>query len=171
MALRTARIHRVRGRPPLLAAGIKSLIHFHSSSVRSLGYVCSFISLCYTTHEDFSDSLLDAPSASRRETPGEPGRHDGKIAREFGVVAILRAPLVELRHGLRQREAGQPLAVRSLPGTQQALGQLTHVLQQEALVFRPLAGPTSCRGNSLWGHSSLLPRWRRPRPAPPDTVG
>src|SRR5262249_41525278 len=59
MAWRTARIHRVRGRPPLLAAGIQSLIHFHSSSVRSLGYVCSFISLCYTTHEDFSDSLLD----------------------------------------------------------------------------------------------------------------
>src|SRR5215831_4592677 len=57
MALSTARIHRVRGRPPLLAAGIKSLIHSHSSSVRSLGYIVSFIIPCYTTHEDFSDSL------------------------------------------------------------------------------------------------------------------
>src|SRR5262249_36257592 len=57
MALSTARIQRVRGRPPLLAAGITSLIHSHSSSVRSLGYVFSFIHPCYTTHEDFSDRL------------------------------------------------------------------------------------------------------------------
>src|SRR4029453_18648908 len=57
MALSTARIPRVRGRPPLLAAGITSLIHSHSSSVRSLGYVFSFIYPCYTTHEDFSDRL------------------------------------------------------------------------------------------------------------------
>src|SRR5262249_53998583 len=33
-------------------------IHSHSSSVKSLGYVFSFISPCYTTHEDFSDRLL-----------------------------------------------------------------------------------------------------------------
>src|SRR6266705_3179349 len=59
MALSTARMHKVRGRPPLLAAGITSLIHSHSSSVRSLGYVCSFIYPFYTTHEDFSDRLLD----------------------------------------------------------------------------------------------------------------
>src|SRR5712664_3809722 len=57
MALSTARIHRVRGRPPLLAAGITSLIHSHSSSVRSLGYIFSFIYPFYTTHEDFSDRL------------------------------------------------------------------------------------------------------------------
>src|SRR5439155_3820199 len=57
MALSTARIHRVRGRPPLLAAGIKSLIHSHSSSVRSLGYIFSFIYPFYTTREDFSDRL------------------------------------------------------------------------------------------------------------------
>src|SRR5215216_6546323 len=60
MALRTARIQRVRGRPPLLAAGSTSLIHSHSSSVRSLGYVFSFIYPCYTTHEDFSDRLSGA---------------------------------------------------------------------------------------------------------------
>src|SRR5712691_8262951 len=60
MALSTARIHRVRGRPPLLAAGINSLIHSHSSSVRSLGYVFSFIYPFYTTHEDFSDRLSGA---------------------------------------------------------------------------------------------------------------
>src|SRR5205809_2721060 len=60
MALSTARIHRVRGRPPLLAAGITSLIHSHSSSVRSLGYIFSFIYPFYTTREDFSDRLLDA---------------------------------------------------------------------------------------------------------------
>src|SRR5437773_11548479 len=59
MALSTARIHRVRGRPPLLAAGIKSLIHSHSSSVRSLGYIFSFIYPFYTTREDFSDRLLE----------------------------------------------------------------------------------------------------------------
>src|SRR6266702_6576775 len=57
MALSTARIHRVRGRPPLLAAGIRSLIHSHSSSVRSLGYIFSFIYPFYTIHEDFSDRL------------------------------------------------------------------------------------------------------------------
>src|SRR5213596_2971990 len=59
MALSTARIHRVRGRPPLLAAGITSLIHSHSSSVRSLGYIFSFIYPFYTTREDFSDRLLE----------------------------------------------------------------------------------------------------------------
>src|SRR4030095_10320338 len=58
MALSTARIHKVRGRPPLLAAGIRSLIHSHSSSVRSLGYIFVFIYPFYTTHEDFSDRLL-----------------------------------------------------------------------------------------------------------------
>src|SRR4029453_10439463 len=58
MALSTARMHKVRGRPPLLAAGISSWILAHSSSVRSLGYVCSFIFPFYKTHEDFSDRLL-----------------------------------------------------------------------------------------------------------------
>jgi len=33
------------------------LIHSHSSSVRSLGYIFSFIDPFYTTHEDFSDRL------------------------------------------------------------------------------------------------------------------
>src|SRR5437867_2348265 len=66
MALSTARIHRVRGRPPLLAAGIKSLIHSHSSSVRSLGYIFSFIYPFYTTREDFSDRLLDEVLAQRQ---------------------------------------------------------------------------------------------------------
>src|SRR5215475_6719764 len=63
MALSTARIQRVRGRPPLFAAGIRSLIHSHSSSVRSLGYVFSFISPCYTTREDFSDRLSEPATA------------------------------------------------------------------------------------------------------------
>jgi hypothetical protein len=36
------------------------LSHSHSSSVRSLGYVFSFIFSFYTTHEDFSDRLLEA---------------------------------------------------------------------------------------------------------------
>src|SRR5207253_4241334 len=43
MALSTARLHRVRGRPPLVAAGITSVIHSHSSAVRSLGYGFSFL--------------------------------------------------------------------------------------------------------------------------------
>src|SRR5256714_6920091 len=63
MAVSTALIPRVRGRPPLLAAGISSLIHSHSSSVRSLGYIFSFIYPFYTTCEDFSDRL------SGREVP------------------------------------------------------------------------------------------------------
>src|SRR5262245_27900795 len=45
MALSTARIHRGRGRPPFLAAGITSLLHSHSSSVKSLGYVFSLLLL------------------------------------------------------------------------------------------------------------------------------
>src|SRR6266542_3492999 len=75
MALSTARIHRVRGRPPLLAAGIKSLIHSHSSSVRSLGYIFSFIYPFYTTHEDFSDRLLEGTldeNANDRSSEGLP---------------------------------------------------------------------------------------------------
>src|SRR6266403_2669689 len=73
MALSTARIHRVRGRPPLLAAGIISLIHSHSSSLRSLGYIFSLIYPFYTTHEDFSDRLLDFPM--RPATPYVAGEH------------------------------------------------------------------------------------------------
>src|SRR5438132_6545794 len=57
MAVSTARLHRVRGRPPLVAAGITSVIHSHSSAVRSLGYGFSFLDPFYTTHEDFSDRL------------------------------------------------------------------------------------------------------------------
>src|SRR5712691_11854370 len=68
MALSTARIHRVRGRPPLLAAGIISLIHSHSSSVRSLGYIFSFIYPFYTTHEDFSDRLSENRSCKQRQS-------------------------------------------------------------------------------------------------------
>src|SRR5262249_43248972 len=74
MALSTARIQRVRGRPPLLAAGIKSLIHSHSSSVRSLGYIVSFITPCYTTHEDFSDRLLGLLTTVK--PPALRGRYD-----------------------------------------------------------------------------------------------
>src|SRR4029453_10978892 len=70
MALSTARMHKVRGRPPLLAAGISSLIHSHSSSVRSLGYVFSFIFPFYTTHEDFSDRLLE--EEWRQPSPDSP---------------------------------------------------------------------------------------------------
>src|SRR5438093_13318163 len=71
MALSTARIHRVRGRPPLLAAGIRSLIHSHSSLVRSLGYIFSFIYPFYTTHEDFSDRLLDAAGDTQARPRGD----------------------------------------------------------------------------------------------------
>src|SRR4029450_711339 len=77
MALSTASIHRVRGRPPLLAAGITSLIHSHSSSVKSLGYVFSFIYLCYTTYEDFSDRLLEE-AMSLMTTPDEGQSRDGR---------------------------------------------------------------------------------------------
>src|SRR6266436_5191934 len=69
MALSTARMHRVRGRPPLLAAGINSLIHSHSSSVRSLGYIFSLIYLFYTTPEDFSDRLSRTRETFRTRAP------------------------------------------------------------------------------------------------------
>src|SRR5262252_777711 len=94
MALSTARMHKVRGRPPLLAAGISSLIHSHSSSVRSLGYVCSFIFPFYTTHEDFSDRLLG------RSMPG-PARL-GALARHLPVwtrVRLERANRIRGRTG------------------------------------------------------------------------
>src|SRR2546428_566945 len=74
MALSTARIHRVRGRPPLLAAGINSLIHSHSSSVRSLGYIFSFIYPFYTTCADFSDRLSTVGMPVARHPPYSPGR-------------------------------------------------------------------------------------------------
>src|SRR5262249_18675027 len=80
MALSTARIHRVRGRPPLLAAGIKSLIHSHSSSVRSLGYVFSFIYLFYTTHEDFSDRLYALRATSEGEQHAPERRLEGEAS-------------------------------------------------------------------------------------------
>ena len=69
-------------------------------------------------HFGISPDHLGAPRASRRETPRQTRRHHRKIAGELGVVAIRRAPLVELRHCLRQREAGPPLAVCILPGSQ-----------------------------------------------------
>jgi internalin A len=75
MALSTARMHKVRGRPPLLAAGISSWILAHSSSVRSLGYVCSFIFPFYKTHEDFSDRLLGPTQEEvilRKAQPAKP---------------------------------------------------------------------------------------------------
>src|SRR5262249_49954883 len=115
MALSTARIHRVRGRPPLLAAGIKSLIHSHSSSVKSLGYVFSFIYPCYTTHEDFSDRLLGhAPpvtghlSALRVAVP----QHNDELPRREGYPCVRagRPPRkVPLRESLHHDPV--PLAV------------------------------------------------------------
>src|SRR6266571_6486767 len=98
MALSTARIHRVRGRPPLLAAGIRSLIHSHSSSVRSLGYIFSFIYPFYTTHEDFSDRLsalsvtlspgffTTASSTSRSLTPMAAPGGLGQLTCALGFV-------------------------------------------------------------------------------------
>src|SRR6266705_6143085 len=112
MALSTARIHRVRGRPPLLAAGIKSLIHSHSSSVRSLGYIFSFIYPFYTTCADFSDRLLDLTSLTLDEfqqliPPFEVAfqarmaawRLDGKprTARQFSVYKNCPLPTPEDR--------------------------------------------------------------------------
>src|SRR3954464_12526644 len=49
IALMTWRISRLRGRPPNLAAGIKSLIQSQWRSARSVGYVCVFIPQVYPT--------------------------------------------------------------------------------------------------------------------------
>src|SRR6266436_8454221 len=101
MALSTARIHRVRGRPPLLAAGITSLIHSHSSSVRSLGYIFSFIYPFYTTHEDFSDRLLrtaapDTPPHLRVATDMHGHRQTVRLWRtrylQHGLAGLQEAP-------------------------------------------------------------------------------
>src|SRR5262249_45444043 len=128
MALSTARMHKVRGRPPLLAAGISSFIHSHSSSVRSLGYVCSFILLFYTTHEDFSDRLLE----ERDEFPlglrialdvalrhGQAGmarellhvpetapdlRHAARRTRNEGAASRVRRTAVHLQRGIEPVE-------------------------------------------------------------------
>jgi hypothetical protein len=116
-------------------------------------------------------SVLGAPSARRRETPRETGGHHGEIAGDLGVVAILRAPLVELRDRLRQRETGEHVAVGILPGSKEALVELRHALQHDGLVVRPLQGQNPCRVDMIWGHSMLFQRERRPRPAPPDQGG
>src|SRR3989442_15885150 len=98
MALSTARMHKVRGRPPLLAAGINSLIHSHSSSVRSLGYVFSFIYPFYTTHEDFSDRLLEqckiATALLRRrdrESPIRGTSNRAQFRRALRIAGIVSA--------------------------------------------------------------------------------
>src|SRR5262250_1595638 len=49
MALTTARISSLRGRPPGLGGGSKSLIRSHSASVRSVGYGLAFIPTVYRT--------------------------------------------------------------------------------------------------------------------------
>src|SRR6266446_6043487 len=92
MALSTARMHRVRGRPPLLAAGINSLIHSHSSSVRSLGYIFSLIYLFYTTPEDFSDRLLEKLPETwpwLNEIFGEPAEFHSALYAYYMALHIL----------------------------------------------------------------------------------
>src|SRR4029434_7993350 len=86
MALSTARIHKARGRPPLLAAGISSLIRSHSSSVRSLGYVFSFIVPFYTTHEDFSDRLSGHFANDLRDAQLSARTH--RLQVNIGIVAL-----------------------------------------------------------------------------------
>jgi hypothetical protein len=113
--------------------------------------------------------LLGAPIASGRETARHTGGHHGEITRELGVVTILGAPFVELCNRLSHREAGEHLAVRVFPGPQEALVELCHALQQDALVVRSLQGQGGDRVDVSWGHSMLFQRWRRPRPEPPDT--
>src|SRR5215217_4404891 len=44
----TWRMSRLRGRPPALAAGIRSLIQSQWRSAKSVGYVCVFIPQMYT---------------------------------------------------------------------------------------------------------------------------
>src|SRR6266446_9185587 len=110
MALSTARIHRVRGRPPLLAAGITSLIHSHSSSVRSLGYIFSFIYPFYTTCADFSDRLLEGIHRVRVQVQGQihdviEGLNDvkSKVLRLFGdgVCRLYQLPSGSKRRSRR----------------------------------------------------------------------
>src|SRR6266581_9749977 len=112
---------------------------------------------------------LGSPIARGRETARHTGGHHGEITRELGVVTILGAPFVELCNRLSHREAGAHLTVRVFPGPQEALVELGHALQQDALIVRPLQGQGGDRVDGSWWHRMLFQRWRRPRPAPPDT--
>src|SRR5215471_9713048 len=69
----TARISSLRGRPPGLGGGSKSLIRSHSASVRSVGYGLAFIPTVYRTDATygrlFKQSLRESLSL-RAPLPG-----------------------------------------------------------------------------------------------------
>src|SRR5215470_19509295 len=98
MALSTARMHKVRGRPPLLAAGISSFIHSHSSSVRSLGYVCSFILLLPIRPINFQYPEFQAVDREKYLTPDIAGCPPAPLTRVSTDAGFpLRRPALSLQ--------------------------------------------------------------------------
>src|SRR4030095_12694975 len=151
MALRTARIQRVRGRPPLLAAGSTSLIHSHSSSVRSLGYVFSFIYPCYTTHEDFSDRLSE-PVQVFELSGDSPLRRRLQAAAARGLTRFVgRQPELEAVRQARQRVAaghGQVMAVVGDAGVGKSRLVYEYVHAQDTLGWRVLESASVSYGKA-----------------------
>src|SRR5438128_11770049 len=73
MALSTARISVLRGRPPGLAGGINGSISCHWASVKSLGYPeCSILRLYHPS--DFPDRLSEPHLRRHIFAQTEPGR-------------------------------------------------------------------------------------------------
>src|SRR2546430_15317645 len=151
MALSTARMPKVRGRPPLLAVGISSVIHAHASSVRSLGYVFSFIFPFYTTHEDFSDRLLgQLPSSS----PWGPRLRWHRVRRTAGPSSWGTPSNVA---SCWRSELGAGLSGTSSLSSRVTLGSLG--VPFLAVVWRTLS-MTSGKGQMSWSRLAPLCHWR-----------
>src|SRR5215471_17998718 len=69
-ALTTARISSLRGRPPGLGGGSKSLIRSHSASVRSVGYGLAFIPTVHRTDATYGRLFKQPLRVHRRPHPG-----------------------------------------------------------------------------------------------------
>src|SRR4051812_48220410 len=102
IALMTWRISRLRGRPPNLAAGIKSLIQSQWRSARSVGDVCVFIPQVYPTQ---SADRHPFQTASEIELGGDGAQGGAGIALGLGqdeglgsfVGGKLRSPIQGLK--------------------------------------------------------------------------
>jgi len=88
------------------------LIHSHSSSVKSLGYVFSFISLFYTTHEDFSDRLLEQFASARlRVVFNAPLSCPDAALRAVRMAVAMREHLAPVRDRWRAQQSAVDLGI------------------------------------------------------------
>src|SRR5215471_16483148 len=121
-ALTTARIASLRGRPPGLGGGSKSLIRSHSASVRSVGYGLAFIPTVYRTDATygrlFKQPLRKANGATHE--PLHPSPEIDVLALDF--LRILLAHVVLL--GIDMPFVGAPavrVKLRDAKGLQELL--------------------------------------------------